>query len=261
MPALADATGFVSIGAGLASYTDNLADETSDGSAVEAAASGVYAFSPEVSVQGDLLLHRYGVTYGDVDTTTTQFDGALHLFFRNDSFLIGGFAQAGRTKLHYGDYFDTEQNRAYAGLEGQFYIDEVTLYGRVAAGQSEIVDSPYGDATSWLADLELRYFVTDNFRIDVHAGAETVSPKEYGSDVTNLKFGLGTEYRLDNSPLSLFGTFDFVSSKDDDYLDQSSLRVLVGVKFNFGDETLKSRDRAGATLRPVEATPIFQVKG
>lgn len=254
-PALADPSGFVSVGAGLVSFDANWADDTFDGSAVEFAASGAYDFEGGLGLQGDFVFHRYGIDVYGNDSTMTDLDGALHLFFRNDQYLLGGFVQGGASKYRYDDYYTFEQTRGYAGLEGQVFVDNLTLYGRVAASNTAN-DYDAEDWTGWLADIELRYFITDNFRLDVHAGTEVQQTNSKTGDIDNLKFGIGAEYKLEDSPISLFGKLDFVSSKSDSYIDQTAFRVLVGAKFNFGDDSLKSRDRTGASLKPVEPAPL-----
>lgn len=254
-PALADPSGFVSIGAGVVSFDANWADDTFDGSAIEFAASGAYDFEGGLGAQGDFVFHRYGVEVYGGDSTITDFDGAVHLFFRNDQYLLGAFVQGGKSKYYYDDAYILEETRGYAGLEGQVFVDNLTLYGRIA-GSNIDMDGEDDSWTGWLADAELRYFITDNFRIDVHAGTEVQNTDLKSGDIDTVKVGIGGEYKLEDSPISFFGRLDYVSTQTEIDIDQTAVRILVGAKFNFGDETLKSRDRTGASLKPVEPAPL-----
>lgn len=62
----------------------------------------------------------------------------------------------------------------------------------------------------------------------------------------------GTEYKFTDSPFSLTSDVSW-SSADYQGIAAERTTVLVGVKMNLSAETLKSRDRNGATLDPFEA--------
>jgi len=246
-PATSSASGFVSVGTGYFNTDFDYIDI--DSWAIELAASGVYQFTPEVGVQGDLVYSSLSTDetyFSDV----TSFDGALHLFFRDSSsFLIGGFVQVGTTDADY-DYYSYGTTRSYVGVEGQLYLDLLTLYGQVG-WQNYDEDGAEGDGL--FANVEARYFITDDFRVDVHAGMATIS-YDFG-DTKLYNVGIGAEYKFTDLPLSVFGKLDYYSA-DQPFLSTDSVRAMVGLKFNFGDDTLFDRDRNGPTLKPVEAPQI-----
>lgn len=255
--AYAGPSGFASIGAGLMSYGDEYSDERDSGTAVEAAASGVFAFTPELGVQGDVAVHYYTADYGIADVKTTELDGALHGFFRNDAFLLGAFVQAGKSDVAWNGGEPHDWGRGYVGVEAQAYFDSLTLYGKLGASKVTMGDTPGAEGTSWFADIELRYFVTDNLRLEAHAGTDVTSFNYDANDLVTYKLGVGAEYKFDDSPLSVFGSLDYQSSDIDTYGQFDSVRAMVGVKFNFGDDTLKARDRTGPSLEMVEPSPLY----
>ena len=57
-------------------------------------------------------------------------------------------------------------------------------------------------------------------------------------------YGVGAEYQLDNSPISLFGSWQRVSLND---VDVDSDNFVIGARYNFGG-ALQTLDRAGANL-------------
>jgi len=241
--ALAQATGVASISTGPIGTEFEYGGDV-DSWAVEAAASGVYQFTPEFGVQGDVVYSFVGTDedyFGDV----SNLDGAVHLFFRDQtSFLIGGFVQLGSTEIDYG-YGSSDFTRSYVGVEGQLYLDVLTLYGQL--GLQGIDYDGYED-NGIFANVEARYFVTDDFRVDVHAGISTLDEQDY----TTYNLGLGAEYKFADLPVSVFGKVDYYNTE---YGSGSvdSVRATVGLKFNFGDDSLFDRDRTGPTLKPVEA--------
>jgi hypothetical protein len=54
-------------------------------------------------------------------------------------------------------------------------------------------------------------------------------------------------------PLSVFANAEYVERTVENPIDDeefSAMRVMAGLKVNFGSETLLDRDRSGATLNP-----------
>lgn len=258
-PALADPSGFISIGAG--PFNDVITfgsdEETLTGYAVRGAASGVYNFTPVLGVQGDI---SFAYTSVEDDALGRQeIDGALHGFYREpDNFLVGGFVQLGRdTYLFDGDDIGSA-DRAYVGGEAQVYLDNLTLYAQ--GGMQQL--TPNADFVptfnGWFGQLEARYFLSPDFRIEAYVGANTLS---FASDFTftTLNLGIGAEYKLENLPVSLFAAYDFRNTTidDDDAPSFGEHRVLVGAKFAIGEESLLDRDRNGASLSTVKATTPF----
>lgn len=150
-----------------------------------------------------------------------------HLFTRNDSYLFGGFVG-----LSDGDGSDT----AYTvGLEAQKYLETVTLAGVLAYGDS---DDNQGDGV-WGLGGEVRYFATDNFRLSGGLGYADAD----GEGLVSI--GLGGEYQFETAPISVYANYARSEFEDSDL---STDTISVGVRYNFGGTTLKSRDRQGASL-------------
>jgi len=262
--ALADPSGYVGISGGL----DNLKisyggdSETADGSALQFLASGVYMFTPVLGVQGDIRAAFRTYEQDEFDIEDTSLDGAVHGFYREeDQFLVGAFFQFGGNQLST-DMYDVDVSRNYAGAEAQVYLDNLTLYGQVGLQQSKMEQFDTSiSMNGWFGSLEARYFLTPDLRIDAHVGA-SVYDLDFIETVTTttLNVGIGAEYKLENLPVSLFATYDLYSTTadydsfpgDSPTLDEH--RLMVGVKFAIGEESLYDRDRSGASLKPVEST-------
>lgn len=110
----------------------------------------------------------------------------------------------------------------------------------------------------WFANAEIAYYVTPDFKLEVHGG---LSHTDWMSNYTNrtVNVGLGAEYKFEDTPFSVFGTYDFFRSDftTDNGLLMEQQRVLFGVKFNLDDGTLKDNDREGVKLSPVHWSQAF----
>ena len=106
--------------------------------------------------------------------------------------------------------------------------------------------------------MEARYFLDPDFKIEAHIGADTVGDNHLiATDwlaTTTVHVGAGAEYRLPNSPISIFGKYDYSRATFPDATDisVSDNRFLIGAKFNFDSTSLLDRDRSGASLKPVD---------
>ncbi len=259
-PALADSA-FISLGAGTNGWTYWSNDSYRDGGAIELAASGVYQFTPELGVQGDLILGSHQNKIDSYEMSSTEANAALHAFFRNEAYLIGGFAQLGKTITDPNSGDSSHWTAIYGGAEAQLYIDNVTLYGKVGVSATGVDDSEWGELSSVFAEAKIRYFVTDNLRLDAYVGLDSAKIDDYSVKLTTAKIGAGIEYKFDNSPISAFGQVDYYSSEDHGHGGIDGYRLLVGLKFNFGDDTLKARDRSGPSLDTVLPLNVFAGRG
>ena len=241
------------------------------GKAAEVLASGSYDFTPTLGVQGDLR-YEYGSFEPDDPSFTSFtydaqiFDAALHLFYREkDRFLIGGFAQVGKTTRaeRVGEYVD---NRYYGGGEAQGYFGNLTVYGQ-AGGLAYRRDYTNYIVDGWFATLKARYFLTEDFRVDAHLGVEVegqFDPEDQTYFDANLRttwnFGLGAEYKFQDTPFSIFAKYDFFDTAyEDREFVRDRQRLLVGVRVQFDDGTLLDRDRSGPPLDPVEPHAVLPV--
>lgn len=127
------------------------------------------------------------------------------------------------------------------GFTAEQYLQNVTLSGMVGFGQIDDVD-----ADLWGANAEVRYFVSDTFRLDGGLGYARID--DAGADVDAWTFGVGGEYQFAGTPWSLTGGYQRTEMDD---LDASADTFRVGVRYSFGGD-LRARDRAGANLGGVD---------
>ncbi len=258
---------FVAAGAGHAWFDDdsNFGTADADDVAVEVRASAAYALSGGIGLQGDVVFGAFDLADEDDDRTL---DIAGHLFHRaHDSFLIGVFGQYGDTETISG----ISHNRVFAGAEAQAILDKITLY---AQGGYQALDGGDGfseaDIEGFFGVGEVRFFATPNWKLEVRGGYSSVevsdNPFLIGTNnftLNTFTVGGGTEYRVDETMLSVFLDADYRRAETEDidagFLDaeQGDLRVLAGLKLNFGTQTLLERDHGGASLDPVRPGSFF----
>nr|WP_306269219.1 hypothetical protein [Pararhizobium sp. IMCC3301] len=228
-----------------------------------ARASGAYNFENGVSVQKDLVYNRddWGIDadlgfFGNGGVSSTDMDAATHIYTQTDTYLFGAIGQIGKTNFDFG-VLSQETNRFYLGGEAQGYFGAFTIYGQ--AGYEKTKTDGIGffgsggfSSDGIVASLEGRYFFTDNWRFDVK-GAYTFQKFDIADlELDAWTFSAGTEYKFTDTPFSLTSDVSW-SLQDNEGLVSERMTALVGIKMNLGAETLKSRDRSGATLDPFEA--------
>ena len=265
-PALADPTGFISIGAGPAGTEIDTGSDTFnlDGYALEALLSGSIMLTPVLGIQGDVQFTSRTLDDSGDDITTNSFDGALHGFYREaDKFLVGGFVQIGRDDLSYNSASEGTIDRAYVGGEAQVYFDNLTLYGQAGMQQFDLSsNSPTSiGLNGWFANAEVRYFLTPNLRIEARAGFNTLDFEILSATFDTVTIGAGVEYKLESLPISLFAKYDYSTTSAEALMSDDATvgnhRFLVGARFALGEDSLLDRDRSGASLRPVQGTNGF----
>lgn len=261
-PALADPSGFLSIGGGIdgVSYAFDGDSESFDGSAVQLLASGVYMFTPTLGAQGDVVVGWREHDLNGATLDSNHIDGALHGFYREaDRFLVGSFFQVGRDEQSV-ESFELNVSRKYAGAEAQVYLDNLTLYGQAGWQQMQQEISTFDiKADGFFGSFEARYFLTPDLRIDGHIGVSTWEQSiPIDVTLTTVNLGIGAEYKLENLPISLFASYDYYTSTYDQTFAPTidRHRLLVGAKIAIGEDSLLDRDRNGASLKPVDA-PFF----
>lgn len=251
-----DFTAAISAGPGQVSLNSMGSDVTLDGYGVVGLLSGAYNFTPVLGVQGDLLIRFSNVEEGGDELTTTSLDGALHGFYREpEKLLLGGIVQIGQDTPEFNGIEGANATRSLVGAEGQAFFDQFTAYGQLGL-QKLAIDGSDDDLDGWFITGEVRYFLTPDFKLELHAGRSELNA-DLGSlnvQIETLNVGVGAEYKLADLPFSIFGKYDYstttVSLTDDGSFDTH--RVLVGLKFNLGDDSLQDRDRNGASLKPVD---------
>lgn len=219
-PVASAGTGYVGAAYTRAEVDTGLGDDDADGYGID----GAWAFqaTPGLGVEID-------AAYADADGSDNESYGATaHVHARTDKYLFGGFVGLADA----GD--DTVWS---AGIEGQKYYNNVTIAG--ALGYANADDA---DADIYGVDGEVRYFLSDNFRIQGDLGYAKVEAGPADDNVWSA--GVGGEYQFAALPISVFG--GYAHSEFDD-ADVSSDAFTVGIRYNFGG-SLKDRDRKGASL-------------
>lgn len=196
---------------------------------VEGLESDTWGLDGAVAFDAGSLGVQIDAAYGNEDVdgapSVDAYNANVHLFTRNDSFAFGGFA--GVT--------DVEDVTAWTvGAEGATYLNNVTLAGAVAYGNVDDLD-----VDAWGLGGEVRYFVSDNFRLNGGLGWADAE------DENVWTLGLGGEYQFAATPVSVYGGYEHTKF---DEADIEADTFKVGVRYNFGGQTLKGRDRSGASF-------------
>lgn len=211
-----------------------------DNNIVEVSGAWSIALANTIGLQVD-----GGFEYLDEPGDTQPF-GTAHVAWRNsDVGLFGAFIGAAKD----GD------NTVYGGgLEGQYYFSRVTLYGSLGYGRGQEaagVSAPPPTATQvdvdyWAARGQVRYFPMENLRI---AGTLGYGSTDNGTNtISGYAVGAGAEYQLGALPLSFYGNVGYRGFDDAAVGDVESVTAgTLGIRWNFGAESLFYRDRAGAT--------------
>lgn len=220
-PAMAqEATGYIGAAYGNTEVDTPLGDFDGDAWGIEGAVA--FDASESIGIQLD-------ASYVDSDDLNSDaFTGTAHVFTRNDEWAVGGFVGA----------TDVDGDTAWnVGVEGAKYFEQFTLAGSVSYGTLDDVD-----VDVWGANLEGRFFATDNLRFDGRIGAFNADAG--GLDIDGMSFGVGAEWQIEQAPVSLYTTYDSVQLDD---VDVDVNTWMVGVRWNFGG-SLKDRDRNGASF-------------
>jgi hypothetical protein len=189
--------------------------------------SAVASVGSDWNVQGDVRVHRLDVG-GNINYT----DAGLHAFMRNDQHALGVYANST-------DFFGVS---AFGfGVEGAYYMDQVTLSGSLGWDTMDGGFFGPGSSDGWDATLGAKFFVNDNFSIGADYGHVDFD------GFTTDNYGINAEFKPETAPVSFFGGWRHNSDggffTSGDYSTWS-----LGVRWNFGGGSLKSRDRTGASM-------------
>jgi hypothetical protein len=194
--------------------------------------------------------------------TKNTADIAAHIYWRNpDRGLVGALAQASITETTLGLLSD---RRYFIGLEAQYYIGKLTLYGQ-AAYQNFNFGVPIGsttgiDGNGFNLVGQARYFWKPNTMLALKTAYEHVSTSNLGAGIipeikhSAWMMGGRIEHRLNNSAFSFYLDGEHRSGRFTAFglaLSEKDTRATVGIKYNFGTKTLFERDRSGASLDPI----------
>lgn len=244
--------GFASASVGHGSNEPNSGADNS-GRATDAQLALSYTDSSGFGGQLDLGYFKQGYDNSNVDLGFRE--AATHLYYRSQGWLAGAFAQQ---RKYYVNGNSNNVKAYFMGLEGQVYLDNMTLYGQLGQGKwnySTVTTNP-----DVLATLELRYFMSENLRLD----ASINYLKEDAGRVFNYvwdqtTYGVGAEYRFSGSPLSVLARYEYAAEDQSTGYSANNQRLLIGVKLNFGKDSLHKSDREGASLKPIAKDLIWGV--
>jgi hypothetical protein len=192
-------------------------------------------------------------------TWTDAFDGP----FDSDDIPINFLANALQENIS--RTFASEQ--VFFGGEAQGYFGDLTLTGQIARqefiNQKDLSsDASVGKAYKHgnVASARADYFINNNWRVTGGFSYNTVDMFTESSTTSGLsydtkKYSLNTEYRLDNYPVSFYADYtrNNLSLEFQDGLNNKfdADAIMLGMKWNFGSDSLKSRNRSGASLDPI----------
>ena len=166
---------------------------------------------------------------------------AAHISYRKSNYLVGGFFSISEDHNWWDDKFRT------IGLEGQYTLDRTVFYGQVGRTKSVHDSGVYWDTKAIYGRAEVKYFTTDNLMLSANVGLTEYTVDR--GDVDGRTWGLDAEYRLDESPVSFFasyqGSYEEEKAEDQDWTTAS---FILGIKYSLGTKSLIEALRSGPTL-------------
>ena len=219
-----------------------------------------------IGVQGDVEISGTPINnvghWGYGAMSDPQETAALHAFTRSDRALVGLVVQTTKLGSMIYDGYGNRERRFYFGGEGQLYLHNVTLSGQatyfVNSGQQFVYDDETYQYNSHGVNLaaSAKYFLTANTSVAAEGGFESSGTNYVDGPIykhTAWLAGTKVEHRLGSLPLSYTAEATYRSGvyNNQGFNRDHDLRVMVGVKLNFGSKTLQERDHTGASLETV----------
>jgi hypothetical protein len=253
--------GTFSFGGGILDYDTEDGDSSADAVLTGAASLGS-RFDPEWSVQIDLFGEQV-TTGSDTDQYASMQGIGGHFTYRigNDG-AIGVFAG-------YGSGNPTDEETwagAWYGLEGQLFLDNITLYG-----QASLLDiSDHGgegegfDDSAYMLRGVGRYFFTKDCKLELDvAYLEGDGVIDTDDDDGNAwEWGASVQMRIAESPL--YGTLGYRGGDYDSTTEGENGEihmVTLGLTYLLGTQNLMENDRNGMSLdtptAPLRAAGVF----
>ncbi len=202
-----------------------------------------YGYQAEASVQ-----YGTGMEGQSVGNEFFNYGGVIHLFARNpERHAAGVFAGVGSYDVIQSSGGPEVNTYLLAGVEGQLFWDDFTLYGQ--AGYFDPVDDCSECYRRHLYELLYmrltgRYFITPNTVVEGEFGIGRGYVE--GDDQAPLDFwAIEVEHMLPNG-VSVYGRYDhgyFCNCDEDDPMNQQFIRV--GVRWYWNGGTLQFNDRNG----------------
>lgn len=226
-PAMAQATGHVGVTVGSLNLDSGGPDTDVDIMGVD----GAVAFNVG---QGLVLQGNVALSHLDDPVDDENLSGSVNFGMRNASYALGAYIVAKDNNL----IDDT-----FLGFGGEYvyYMPQMTL--SVGAGFGSYDDA---DADLYGVSGVGRYFFSDNFRVDGKIGYTNI---DSGAEADGIGLGIGGEWKPDNFPISLTASYDWQSLDGGGGADTDVTAWTIGARFDFGNGTLKARDRSGTSFR------------
>jgi opacity protein-like surface antigen len=234
-------------------------------------------FSEALSLQIDLIAD-WNFSYPDDPDDMTNIDntpaggmlGGGHLNYRSDVYLLGVFGAAGKAYIDDSDSTGHSSGLWAGGIEGQWYMDHITLYA-----QGGFMDSKESDDSEGLSNVlfvrgEGRYFFSEHSRFMLSAGYANgdneANDGNFADEVDLVTWGARFDQQVhdwgNDGNMSLFAEYQglwaeeteteydccpssIITEATDALVDH---RFMVGVSFALNQQSLMSTDRSGATL-------------
>lgn len=175
------------------------------------------------------LTSNFAVDAGvSTDDDVSAWGFNAHLYANTDNFLLGGFG---------GVTFVDGEKAWNTGVEGQYYLSNVTLAAAVSYAKADEFD-----VSALGVNGEARYFVSDNFRLEAGLGWFNAEAGAAEDDV--LVGGLGGEFQFASVPVSVGLGYSHYETDETDF---SSDTISATLRYNFGS-SLRERDHSGAAL-------------
>lgn len=147
-----------------------------------------------------------------------------HIFVHDSNWLLGGFG--GFSGNRWGGQW------ILAG-EAQYVLKNLSLSSNLSYSENQ-------GSELWSVSAGARYFLTD----DLSIGGSTSIISLNDIDGDGQKIDLEAEYRLEGTPISLFGGY-----RQTDIRNREIEVAGVGVRWSFGAASLFELERSGARLR------------
>ena len=203
-------------------------------------------FADRWNIQGDAIIDHIAIDDDD-GGDLTGYGGALHAYWRDpNAYAFGFFGTLTQ--------FENEASDAESftfGPEAQMYFGNLTLYGQAWYGQL-VFDNAPNHFDMWGIRAVARYFVQPNLRLDGELAYHNANMDLFDIDIDTFSVALQGNYRFDNTPLTVFGRyqFDTLTASQPGIGDQDldTHKFVVGLKASFGTGTLFDEDRYGATM-------------
>jgi hypothetical protein len=183
-----------------------------------------------------LLNLELDADYSHVDRSSglgssDQGGGYTHLFARDAQGAVGVFGGVNR---------DWNVTTYTLGLEGAKFYNKFTLNADVRSDWNDGMLGYNGGEINFGG----HYYVNDNFRLDAGTGYDRI--QLLNNVHSGWHLSTGGEYQLKKLPVSLYTEVAYGEAPG--LGTANDLAVHVGVRWNFGGGTLKTRERSGATF-------------